>query len=421
MTLPEVAVRRFTDQTLVFAVTGTDDITHIDPMLPGQHVLFIFTESAATNGIVSGDNLLLADDFKWVAGDTLMIFSDGISWRQPSSADLNPPPVDLDFYQTVKDSAGSAQTPRAVLKFTGSLSVADAGGETVVTDADFNQTIKDPAGSASTQRSVLKFTGSGINSVSDVGGETVVDVSGGGSSFYQTVQDAGSDQAQRSKLDFVGFTVADDSGNDRTIITAPTDTDYYQQIKDPAGSSLTQRNVLKFVGSSISIADTGGETVVTVADSTPADGSITTAKLAASAVTTAPTSDTGADTSTLANNGTETVLVTKSFTVTGTGSVILISAHGTIAERVNGGSDIGWWFARLYEGSNKIAETHGGAAIGVGTYYLPFSMVKAITGLSAGAHTFELRATNAQIAASPDGFSRGGVVAFEMDIIELKK
>ena len=381
MTLPEVAVRRFTDQTLVFAVTGTDDITHIDPMLPGQHVLFIFTESAATNGIVSGDNLLLADDFKWVAGDTLMIFSDGISWRQPSSADLNPPPpppVDLDFYQTVKDSAGSAQTPRAVLKFTGSLSVADAGGETVVTDADFNQTIKDPAGSASTQRSVLKFTG-GTVTVSDVGGETVVD------------------------------------------IAATADTDYNQQIKDPAGSSLTQRNVLKFVGSSISIADTGGETVVTVADSTPADGSITTAKLAASAVTTAPTSDTGADASTLANNGTETVLVTKSFTVTGTGSVILISAHGTIAERVNGGSDIGWWFARLYEGSNKIAETHGGAAIGVGTYYLPFSMVKAITGLSAGAHTFELRATNAQIAASPDGFNRGGVVAFEMDIIELKK
>lgn len=44
---------------------------------------------------------------------------------------------------------------------------------------------------------------------------------GGGSSFYQTVQDTGTAKAQRPILDFIGFTVADDAPGTRTVITAP--------------------------------------------------------------------------------------------------------------------------------------------------------------------------------------------------------
>lgn len=43
---------------------------------------------------------------------------------------------------------------------------------------------------------------------------------GGGAASYQTIQDNGTVKAQRAATDYVGFTITDDAGNNRTIVTS---------------------------------------------------------------------------------------------------------------------------------------------------------------------------------------------------------
>lgn len=144
--------------------------------------------------------------------------------------------------------------------------------------AAFYQVVKD-GGGAKPQESNLKFTGSGVT-VTDSAPDTVVDISPTDTDFYQTIKNpAGVAQTQRSVFKFTGapVTVSDIAGETVIDITV-SDTDFYQTVKDPSGTAVTQRSVLKFTGSGISsVADSGGETVVTVTSGSVSPGDVTVA------------------------------------------------------------------------------------------------------------------------------------------------
>lgn len=88
----------------------------------------------------------------------------------------------------------------------------------------FYQIIQNAASADQTKRHKLQFTGTAVTSVADDAGNnrTIVTLTAGGS-YYQTVQNAGGvDQTQRGKVQFTGTavtSVADDAGNNRTIVT----------------------------------------------------------------------------------------------------------------------------------------------------------------------------------------------------------
>ena len=90
--------------------------------------------------------------------------------------------------------------------------------------------------------------------------------------------------------------------------------------------------------------------------------------------------------------------MTLTVTVAGTGSVILLVAHVTIA--AGGSSDIGAEF-RLTEGGSPVGAVMGAVNDGVDET-LAMGVVFAVTGLSAGDHTFTLEWANRQGSASTD-------------------
>jgi hypothetical protein len=382
LTLPEINIRRYTDQIGIYNIVGSDNIVNITPQERGAMVLFIFTDDAADTGLVTGGNLQINTSLKWVANDTILLVCDGTSWFRASTTAVT---AAIVFNQTIKDPAGVASTQRSVLKFTGAqVTVSDVGGETVVdvdvpVDIDYYQTVKNPAGTAQTQRSVIKFTGA-IVTVSDVGGETVVDVTPAtDTDYYQTVQDAGSDKTQRDKLNFVGAVVSDSASPSRTTI-----------------------------------------------DVTPADGSITTAKLAANAVTGSITSATGSTSSnTLNNDGTtEYTDITQAFTVTSGSAMLMITvASGVLEIRPGDQTGGGRIECRLYEGSNLLRTGSVGSfqvsgrepARVEGTV----GFVHLISGLSAGSHTFTLRFVNKDAVATVQAFVRGDAKASTIQIVEI--
>src|SRR5882672_3046548 len=209
---------------------------------------------------------------------------------------------------------------------------------------------------------------------------------------YQTIQDTGSDKTQRSKLNFVGATVADDSGNDRTTVTISggTDTDYYQTVQD-AGSDKTQRDKLNFVGATITDSSSPSRTNV---DVTPADASITTAKLAAGAVTVAPVRVDAAASNITLTGSDQTILTSGAITPASTGSVfrftyvakILQDAAAdenyicTLTKNVSGGGD------------TTIKSVSLGATPALSTKYVRLAVFTWIeTGLATSSTVFKIK------------------------------
>lgn len=85
-----------------------------------------------------------------------------------------------------------------------------AGATTALADNDIR----------TTARYLLAYDGTNFQVISQVGNVAA----GGGSSYYQTVQSAGTPQTQRGKLNLIAgsnvtITPADDAGNDRTNVT----------------------------------------------------------------------------------------------------------------------------------------------------------------------------------------------------------
>jgi hypothetical protein len=77
-------------------------------------------------------------------------------------------------------------------------------------------------------------------------------ITGGGSGSGHQILSSGTPYAQRSKLNFIGATVADDSGNDRTNVTITSGANY-QTVKSVL-SPVTARPALSF-GSGFTVTD----------------------------------------------------------------------------------------------------------------------------------------------------------------------
>jgi hypothetical protein len=95
------------------------------------------------------------------------------------------------------------------------------------------------------------------NSAQPTGLEWITGGSGGG----HIIASAGTPYAQRATLNFIGATVADDAGNNRTNVTITSGASY-QTIKS-AGSAVTARPTLNFVNNTangVTIADNAGST-----------------------------------------------------------------------------------------------------------------------------------------------------------------
>lgn len=74
--------------------------------------------------------------------------------------------------------------------------------------------------------------------------------SGGSGGGYDTIQDDGSGVTQRTTLNFINGTVADDAGNTRTNVTL-----YYQRVTDVFGTAYTQQpKVAYFNGNNIEVS-----------------------------------------------------------------------------------------------------------------------------------------------------------------------
>lgn len=189
-----------------------------------------------------------------------------LSWTEAGGADGG--------YATIEDE-GSAVTQRTTIDFQGAgVSVADVGGETVVTipggGGSAYNTIEDE-GVAETQRTTLNFAGSGV-SVADVGGETVVTIpgAGGGGANWPgdnifDVKDYGADPSDASS-DLAAFQAAwDDAAaikNGKVIIPAPDEGDFYilddtWEWLPAAGESQVWVNVEMMGGEAYSIHYTG--------------------------------------------------------------------------------------------------------------------------------------------------------------------
>ncbi len=65
-------------------VSGTADITSIMPTYIGNVVTLIFTGTAATNGVVKGSNLKLANNFLYTPNSVLKLVFDGTNWYEVS-------------------------------------------------------------------------------------------------------------------------------------------------------------------------------------------------------------------------------------------------------------------------------------------------------------------------------------------------
>lgn len=136
------------------------------------------------------------------------------------------------------------------------------------------------------QRADLNFVGAGV-SATDVGGKTVVTITGGGSGLNSvnsgtninvdntdpanpivnysgivghTIQNEGSSLTARTLLDFQGTGVNVTDSGSKTIVTIPSG----GHTIENEGVPLSQQTVLNFVGTGVTATDSGGKTVVTI-------------------------------------------------------------------------------------------------------------------------------------------------------------
>lgn len=80
------------------------------------------------------------------------------------------------------------------------------------------------------------------------------DNSSGSTAYYQTVQDNGTPQTQRSNLNFIGATVADNPGNDSTDVTVSGSS---LTVTD-GSTTVTDVTSLTFNGTEFTVTDLGG-------------------------------------------------------------------------------------------------------------------------------------------------------------------
>jgi hypothetical protein len=86
---------------------------------------------------------------------------------------------------------------------------------------------------------------------------------GGGSSFYQTIQDLnGAALPQQPIFQFAGGGQSVANAGGKTVITIPLP--FYQTVQDPSNNPLGQQPVLQFTGAGVSVANGSGKTVVTI-------------------------------------------------------------------------------------------------------------------------------------------------------------
>lgn len=69
---------------VIHDITGTADITSITAGDVGQIVILQFDGTAATNGVVDGNNLKIAGDFGYTPDDVLILYCDGTDWFEIS-------------------------------------------------------------------------------------------------------------------------------------------------------------------------------------------------------------------------------------------------------------------------------------------------------------------------------------------------
>ncbi len=148
----------------------------------------------------------------------------------------------------------------------GSLLIAVSNGadkwQAIVTTAPVARAghIIQDNGADKAQRSHLNFVGA---TVADDPGNDATKVTIASGLPGHVIQDNGSDQTQRAKLDFIGFTVADDAGNNRTKVTAPAASLAGHVIQDN-GVDQTQRAKLDFIDTIVTDDAGGNRTKVQV-------------------------------------------------------------------------------------------------------------------------------------------------------------
>jgi hypothetical protein len=168
----------------------------------------------------------------------------------------------------VQEEGVSLASPTGTLNFIGASVTAVLNGAvadiTVVGGSSNSfETIDCPSGTdpvASSATDTLTFTDTGAIVITGDSGSDTVDFN---VQAYATIQEEGSDLAQRFKLNFSGssVTASDDAGNARTNVTVTA----YNTVQDEGGN-LTQRSTINFTGNGVSAADAGGITVVTITD-----------------------------------------------------------------------------------------------------------------------------------------------------------
>lgn len=128
-----------------------------------------------------------------------------------------------------------------------------------------NKTITDTGSTTRADRIATSGSSVVISGTAPTAGQVLTASSGTAASWAapsssgHTIQDEGTNQTQRSKLNFVGasVTVTDDAGNDATVVSITGGSGSGHTIKDES-TTLPQRTYLKFTGSEVTATDDSG-------------------------------------------------------------------------------------------------------------------------------------------------------------------
>lgn len=207
-----------------------------------------------------------------VGGGILYSDAGSLRYRDPSGSILGPAPLP-STKGNILVSNGTSWI-RLAVGTNGTFLTSDsveATGVKWVTSSGSVHTIQNPSGTALIQRNSLQFTGAGVTVADDsANNRTVITISSSGTGSYQLLKENGSVRTARPALNFGSmFTLTDDSGNSETDVVVKADQAAGVPSLRSLGSASTQ-SAPGDHGHSIFISTSDASTSMTVRAFSPA-------------------------------------------------------------------------------------------------------------------------------------------------------